>query len=57
MYLFSFVMEHCKNHFRGWEVVHDIAFKAKLKTPNLVTDVKICKHMATILILLGMNKA
>lgn len=57
MYLFCFVMEHCKNHIRGWEVVHDIAFKAKLKTPNLVTDVKICKHMATILILLGMNKA
>lgn len=50
-------MEHCKNHILGWEVVHDIAFKAKLKTTNLVTDIKICKHMAAILLLLSMNKA
>ena len=46
-----------KNHIRGWEVVHDIALKAQLEKPNLITSTKISKHMKTVLQLLDMNNA
>ena len=57
IYLFPCVTRNSKNHIRGWEVVHDIALKAKLEKPNLITSSKIRKHMATVLQLLDMNNA
>ena len=57
IYLFPCATRSSKNHIRGWEVVHDIALKAKLEKPNLITSTKIRKHMATVLQLLDMNNA
>ena len=57
IYLFPCVTRNSKNHIRGWEVFHDIALKAKLEKPNLITSTKIRKHMATVLQLLDMNNA
>ena len=44
IYLFPCVTRNSKNHIRGWEVVHDIALKAKLEKPNLITSTKIRKQ-------------
>ena len=45
------------NALRGWDAVHEIASKASLKRPDLVTSTKIRKQMATVLQLLDMNEA
>ena len=57
IYLFPYATRSSKNHIRGSEVVHDIALKAKLEKPNLITSTRIRKHMATVLQLLDMNNA
>ena len=57
IYLSPCVTRNSKNHIRGWEVVHNIALKAKLEKPNLITSTKIRKHMATVLQLLDMSNA
>lgn len=41
---------------RGWDAVHEVALKANLKKPELITLTKIRKHMATLLQLLDMTK-
>ena len=56
-FLFPCTTKKSSNHVRGWEVVHEIAGKAKLRKPELITSTKIRKHMATVLQLLDMNNA
>ena len=56
-FLFPCTTKKSLNHVRGWEVVHEIAGKAQLRKPELITSTKIRKHMATILQLLDMNNA
>ena len=55
IYLFPCVTRNSKNHIRGWEVVHDIALKAKFDKTNLITSTMIRKLMVTVLQLLDMN--
>ena len=57
VYLFPCTTRRSLRHVRGWEVVHEIAHKAVLKKPELITSTKIRKHMATVLQLLDMNAA
>ena len=55
IYLFSCVTRNSKYHICNWEVVYNIALKAKLEKPNLITSTKIRKHMVTVLQLLDIN--
>ena len=55
VYLFPCTTRRSVRHVRGWEVVHEIAHKAFLKKPELMTSTKIRKHMTTVLQLLDMN--
>lgn len=55
-YLFPRPTRGSVNAIRGWDAVNEVAKKAQLKKPELITSTKIRKHLATVLQLLDMDE-